>query len=373
MGKINRTLLTTGTNRSFDSGFPLLPKNTSLEAPRDPVSIGAGYAPRQSDTFLDTSIPLAWFRLIISSSQQRISGFFAGFLLGYTVEGETRNDGTASLQFSSEFMQGGVGVGLGITFNFLIRLDESVTDFSFRDGFTRAWKNLLTFSASATFDILELAVNFLGAVLNIGQLQALSEVKQIASNGAIWGLYATNATPGLSRGSTLELRPRANLSANILELIPKFGAFIKAMSKVGAKFSVGPTLVILFPISLSIVRLTTEDGDYRVNGTSATPGSTTGQRLFNFTGGPRGTLGPTVSSVRITHSHTIGIELSSEIRASFSFLKIVTISAAVRIPVYLDVIGTQIGTLGPYHTRLSGTPSVSQSTPHIELPEVVWG
>lgn len=368
MGIINNQRLTTGDNRNFNSGFPIFPRNTSVTAPRKPESIGAGYGPRRSQTLFDSSIPLALFRVNLNANMQSVAGAFFGFQMGYNVEGETRNDGSAFLRFSSEFMQGGIGVGCGVTFNFTARIDEAVINFNFQDGFTSSWRNLFTFSASAIFDALELAVNFLGSVLNLGQLQALSEIKQVASNGAIWGLFASNATPGLTRGSTLDIRPRANFNVNILEFIPKLGPIIKKAGKKGVKFSVGPTVVILFPLVLRIARLVTEDGVYTPNGTSPSPTPRDANaRIFNFSG-PTGTFARTVNSVEIIHSHTVSFELSLEIRASFSFLKIISLSAALRIPLNLE--GANPATAGPFHTALSNSENLAQQ---IELPEVVWG
>lgn len=363
MGRINSRRLTTGDNRNFNSGFPMFPRNTTINNPRTPTRIGAGYGPRNSMNLLDVNCPLAWFRFVISISQQAVAGAFFGFQVGYNVEGETRNNGTASLNFSNEFMQGGLGVGLGITWTFNFRIDESILGFTFRDGITRTWRSLLNFSISSTVDALELAVKLLASVLNVPPLAALTEISSVAGSGAIWGLFATNTSSGLTSGSTLSIRPRANFSANILEKIPKIGPAIKEAKKIGVKLSVGPTFVIFFPVTLSIVRLTTEDGNYNVTGTSG--------RTFNFSGGRVGTLAPTVSSFSITHSHSMGLEWGVELRASFSILKLLSISGAIRVPLNFgaDLGRTELN-VGPFFTALS---SAQNTAVHEELPEVVWG
>ena len=363
MGKINKRRLSTGENRNFNSGFPMFPAGTTINSPRTPLPIGAGYGPRRTMDLLNINCPLAWFRFVITISQQSIAGAFFGFQVGYDVEGETRNNGTASLTFSDEFMQGGLGAGLGITWTFNFRIDESILEFTFRDGFTGTWRNLLNFTISSTVDVLELAITLLSNALNFPPLALLNQISGVAGTGAIWGLFATNTTQGLSAGSTLGIRPRASFSVNILEKIPKIGAAIKEAKKIGVKLSLGPTFVIFFPVTLSIVRLTTEDGNYAVAGSS---GGT-----FNFTGGPVGTLSPTVSNFTITHSHSMGLEWGVELRASFSVLKLLSISGAIRVPLNFggDLGRTNLN-IGPFFTALSSAQNTAQRE---ELPEVVWG
>lgn len=363
MGTINRQLLTTGENRNFNSGFPMFPKNTSIGNARTPVPIGVGVAPRSSRNLLDTDAPLAWFRFHISISQQAIAGAFFGFQMGYHIEGTTRNDGTASLRFSDEWAQGGLGFGFGISWNFTVRLDERILDFSLRNGISASWRNFLTFSTTITIDGIEIALLILSKVLDFPPLTKLTEISSVAGNGAVWGLFATNATQGLSSGSTLGLRPRLNFSANILEKIPKLAEFIKGAKKVGVKISAGPTVSIFFPVTIRIVRLVTEDGTYDV------AGSASGR--FNFTGGPVGTLGPTVSSVAVVHSHSMGLEWGVELRASFSFLKLLSISGSIRVPLRFndEELGQVNFNVGPFFTALTNAPQTARE----EVPEVIWG
>jgi hypothetical protein len=363
MGTINKQRLSTGDNRNFSSGFPMFPANTTIDSPRTPLAIGVGSGPRSSRNLLDTRVPLAWFAFNISISQQAIAGAFFGFQMGYDVEGVTRNNGTASLTFSNEFAQGGIGFGLGITWAFNVRIDESILEFTFQDGITGTWRTLLNFTTSVTVDVIEIALLVLSRLLNVPALSKLTELSSIAGTGAIWGLFATNATQGLSSGSTLGIRPRLNLSANILEKIPKVAEFIKGAKKVGVKISLGPTFIIAFPVTINIVRLTTEDGSYNVTGASS--------GTFNFSGGPVGSLGPTVNSLAIVHSHSMGLEWGIELRASFSFLKLLSISGAIRVPLnFGGDLGRTNFNVGPFFTALT---SAQNSAMQEELPEVVWG
>lgn len=148
-------------------------------------------------------------------------------------------------------------------------------------------KSLEALSGFKPGHLNRMAVNLVGSITGQGTIQALSEIKQVASNGAIWGLYASNATSGLTSGGSLVIRPRANLSINLLHKIPKIAPVLKKAEKVGVKLSFGPTIVITFPLTLSIVRLTTEDGNYDVVSSS---GGT-----FTFNNGPRATLPATVN------------------------------------------------------------------------------
>lgn len=361
MGTISNRRLTTGTN--FRSGFPLFPSKTSIGAPAGPVPIGIGGIRSSGGTLFSVNTPLAWFRLGGSFSMTSVAGAFFGFQMGYNVQGQTRNNGTASLTFSNEFAHGGIGFGVGTTISVTARLEESVLNFSLRNGFTTSWRNLISLTGSITIDLIEILLLLLSKLTQQAALEKLSTARDIAGSGAIWGLFSSNSSRGLTSGSTLSFRPSLNFTVNILEAIPKVGPVVKKAKKAGVKIKAGPTLVISFPVTISIVRLTTEDGNYNVTGTSS--------GTFNFSGGRVGTLAPTVSSVQITHSHTIGLSFGLEFRASFSLLKLFKISGVIVIPLVIQELTNLQASLGPYFTTLSDSNTVASEVP--ELPEVVWG
>ena len=359
MGTINNRRLTTGTN--FRSGFPLFPSKTTINSPAEPVPIGIGGTSTGGGNLFSANGPVAWLRFSGTLSVRTIAGAFFGFQMGYNVRGETRNNGTASLNFSNEFASGGIGFGCGATVSVTVRVEESVLNFSFRNGWTTSWRNLFSITVSSTIDLIEVLFLLLSKLTQQKALEKLTEVREIAGSGAIWGLFSANTSRGLSSGSTLSFRPSLNFSVNILEFIPKVGAAIKKAKKAGLKIKAGPTLVVSFPVTISIVRLTTEDGNYNVSGSS--------NGTFNFNGGPVGTLGPTVSSVEITHSHTISLSYGLELRASLTFLKILKLSGVLVVPLVLEEVTNLQASLGPYFTALSDSNTVSSA----ELPEVVWG
>lgn len=358
MGTISNRRLTTGTN--FRSGFPLLAPDTRIGSPSQPVPIGLGGTSTGGGNLFSTNAPLAWFRFSGSFSMRTIAGAFYGFQMGYNVEGATHDGGTATLRFSNEFAQGGIGFGCGATVSVTVRLEEGVLSFSLRNGITTSWRNLISLTGSITIDLIEILILLISKLTSQPALEKLTEVREVAGSGAIWGLFSANTSRGLTSGSSLSFRPSINASVNILELIPKVGPVVKKAKKAGIKLKAGPTLVISFPVTIRIVRLTTEDGNYNVSGSSS--------GTFNFNGGPVGTLAaPTVNSVQITHSHTIGLSFGLEIRASLTFLKLLKLSGVLVIPFFQELTNVK-GTLGPFFTALSDSNTVAS-----ELPEVVWG
>jgi len=362
MGIINNRRFDTGT--SFHRGFPLLPADTSLGIPQQLTSIGVGQLTRLSRPLFSIESQLGWLRLSGSFTYMSVTGLFFGYQMGYDVEGQTFPSGLANLRFSNEYAQGGFGFGIGATLSFSFRLDESFLEFSFRDGITSSWRALLTQTLSATFDLIQLAIIGLAKLTQTPALQELTELRAIAGSGAVWGLFANNTSRGFTSGSHLEFRPRLNLSVNILEKIPKVREAIKAMKKAGFALKAGPTLVISFPVRIRIARLTTEDGAYNPVGTSG------GAFLFQ---GPPAPNTP-VSSVQITHSHTISIAWGLEIRASFTLFKVLSQSAVIRIPLNLGANITDLeAALGPYFTAFTEDDVVASAPEMPEMPQVIWG
>ena len=136
------------------------------------------------------------------------------------------------------------------------------------------------------------------------------------------------------------------------------------MKKAGFALKAGPTLVISFPVRIRIARLTTEDGAYNPVGTSG------GAFLFQ---GPPAPNTP-VSSVQITHSHTISIAWGLEIRASFTLFKVLSQSAVIRIPLNLGANITDLeAALGPYFTAFTEDDVVASAPEMPEMPQVIWG
>ncbi len=361
MGQINNTRLATSTPLNLLTGFPIFPVGTSLNNPRFPIQIGLGQpSGTTSNTIFNRTISLGFFRLTGTTTASVIAGAFFGFNLGYNVQGQTRNNGTASLTVSSDSAQGGLGFGVGIGVSLTLRVEENILEFSFRNGFTNSWRNFFTTSASVNIDLIDISLRVMRLLGVNVPLERLQAVRDTVGSGDIWGLFSSNSSQFASRGN-MTLSPRVSVSANILPRIPVFGKVISGLKKIGGKVKAGPAINIIFPITIQIVRLTTEDGNYAF--------STRSGGTFNFNGGPVGTLGPTVSSVQVTHSHTVGIEFGLELKASVSLWSVFSISGGVRVPLNLGVNVTRPDIrLGPFFTALR-----NDSQTALELPEVVWG
>lgn len=356
MGTINRQTLATSTPLNLNTGFPIFPVGTTAGNPRLPIQIGIGNSPgSNSFTLVDSNIPLLLWRIRASFTAQLVSGAFFGFNLQYTIQGVTRPDGTAQLTVSGDRAQGGLGFGLGLNLSFSFRLESLRTHFSLRTGFTTTWDRVFNLSPSVSIDLINLGIRLLRALgLNIPLVELPVDVT--IGSGVIYGLFDS---PSSQLGSTgrLVLRPGVNVSGNLLKLIPQLRGFLKAVKNAGGKVTVGPGLNITFPITITIVRLSTEDGNY-LNGTFS-------GGAFNFTGGPRVATSEPIQDVRVTHSHTVGLAFGLEFKASASLWSIFNVSATRTInPPFRT--GT-IGNLGPFFTALENKPVAAK------LPEVVWG
>lgn len=357
MGTINSTSLATSTPRTLTTGFPIFPSGTSLNNPAFPRTIGIGQTPTRTFSLFQTSIPLVFWRFRGSATGTVISGAFFGFNLGYTVSGVTRDNGTATLNFSSDSARGGMAFGIGCSFTLSLALEQTRLTFSWRSGFRTTWQSVFNTSVTVALDLIDITLRILRASgLNV-PIDQIAEVRGTIGSGAIWGLL-DSASGQLTSRNSLNLRPRISVSGNLLSLVPGFASFLAGLKKAGAKLHVGPVLNFIFPITISIVRLTTEDGNYE---------ATNQQGVFNFSGGPVRTLPATVRDVQITHSHTVGLTFGLEFKASFSAWSIFSVSAT--IPFNLsDTLGFPTA-FGTYFTALSSTRQVGAA----ELPEVVWG
>lgn len=356
MGTINSQTLATSTPLNLNTGFPIFPLGTTAANPRLPIQIGIGNSPgNNSWTLIDSNVPLLLWRIRASFTAQLVSGAFFGFNLQYTIQGQTRPDGTATLTVSGDRAAGGLGFGLGLSLSFSFRLEALRTHFSLRTGITRTWDRVFNLSPSVNIDLINLTIRLLRALgVDIPLVELPIDVS--VGSGAIYGLFDSPSGQLGSRG-TLTLRPTVNVSGNLLKLIPQLRGFLKAVKNAGGKVSVGPGLNIIFPITITIVRLSTEDGNY-LNGTFS-------RGAFNFTGGPRAATTDPIQDVRVTHSHTVGLAFGLEFKASASLWSIFSVSATRTINPPFRA-GT-IGALGPFFTALENKPLAAK------LPEVVWG
>ncbi len=364
MGEIRRTGLATSTPRNLTIGFPFAARSaTDIDTPLSPVVIGIGATPSLSQPLFNVNIPLLLWRVRGTLSAQLVLGAFVGFNLGYQVQGGTFSFGEAEVLLTDVGAQGGCGFGAGFTLSFGLVLEESRIRFTWASGFRTTWERVFSITPSATIDLIRILLDVVSAAGVRVPLETIDEGRQMAGSGAIWGLFDSVSIPVLGRGS-IELRPRLSLSANILSLITPMQAPLKALKNAGGKLFVGPQLNIVFPLTIDLVRLTTEDGSYDID-----PDNT--RQIFVFKGGPSIPIdAPDVQSLTMTHAHRLGVLFTLEFRASFSMWSIFSLSAS--IPINLTALfpfelGAR-GLIGPFYTALSNQPVAAA-----ELPEVIWG
>lgn len=354
-------------------GFPLFPPRTTINNPALPRVIGGGSPELEipNTPLIDTSVPLARWRLEASLRVGVFAGSFAGFGIEYQVAGETRNNGTGDLRVRLDRTQGGVAFGVSATLDTRIRLEEATFQYDWGPlggvG-PRTWRAVLNQSFSPNVDLIALGI----AAFNIATggvlpLQEIRGAQTIGSNGAVWGLFDERDNR-YAADNQIQLRPTVDVHVNILRLIPKIGTAIKVMGALGLRISQGPSFVFVFPITIRVVRLTTVDGDYDVQNVGGPiPGTV---RLLN---GPTGPTTNNIDQVEVVHEHSVGFQFRFEIHSTIRFLGLISLGASTPIPIRLfpqqPRTNRPLNTVfGPYYTKLSSEGNTAQ----VELPEVHW-
>lgn len=368
MGTFEDRRLATSTPRDLLTGFPVFIPHTTINQPLAPRSIGSGSGERRTLRIFNTTIPLVAWRFRSTLDVGFFTAAFYGFNLEYSVSGLTRPNGTGNLRARLDEAAGGVGFGVNMEVTMPLRLERNAgIRISFRDGVTTTWEEIFNQTLSFNIDLINAMIVVANAISGIQlPLDIVRSAQTVGSNGAIWGLFAEARAQFASNRGRIELRPTLHFSPNILEVIPEARAVIRKLRTVGATITMGPTFNIVYPITIRIVRVTTEDGNYTVSGEEESVGT------LRLESGPRRPLPATVSNVSVTHAHTIGLEFTLAIRFHFSFLGLITLSQSTPIPLNFGAPEPPLRAnriLGPFFTRLSNDGTVAKA----DLPEVVWG
>lgn len=363
MGRIDNIPLATSQPVSLATGFPffpLQPGQNSIDNPLRPQRIGIDGSEAIPREILSVNLPLLLFRLRTRVSSRFVAAAFFGYNLRYTVLGSTISTGEADIRLLDDRASGGLGVGLGFEIDIALSVDQAAISFTWRSGFRTTWSEIFSRTGRATIDLIAIALGLLrSSGFNI-PLERIQEIRDASGARAIWGLFDT-ASNQMRETGELVIRPRVSIHGNLLSSIPQLSGFIDALKKVGAKVTAGPQFNLTFPVTISVVRLTTEDGTYEferfVSG------------VHFFDGGPRIPIdAPDVQSLTVTHTHSVGIALTCELKAKIKLWSI--FSESISVPIDLSQVlpfNPSANLSGPTFCALSNQPIAA------ELPEVVWG
>jgi hypothetical protein len=289
-----------------------------------------------------------------------VAAAFFGYNLQYTVNGSTTSAGLADLRLRNDSAAGGLGVGLGFEIDIALAVDQANVNFNWRSGFRRTWSEIFSRTGRANIDLIRIALGLLESAGFSIPLEEIDSVRDASGTRTIWGLFDRRSDQFAAEGE-LVLRPKVSIHGNLLTSIPQLSGFLKALKNVGAKLTAGPQLNLTFPVTISIVRLTTEDGNYDF-------------RLFSngnfaFSGGPAitNTL-EELQEVTVVHTHSVGIALTFELKAKIKLWSI--FSESISVPIDISP-----ALPFPLSANLSGPTfcALSKQTMAAELPEVVWG
>ncbi len=363
MGFITNVQLATSQPVNLATGFPFFPLNpaqNTIDNPLSPQRIGidgSGTIPR---VILNISVPVLLFRLRTRVTSTFVAAAFFGYNLQYTVTGSTTSAGLADLRFRDDSAAGGLGVGLGFEIDIALAVDQANINFTWRSGFSRTWSEIFSRTGRANIDLIRIALGLLQSAGFTIPLEQIDSVRDASGTRAIWGLFDRRSDQ-LNTEGQLVLRPKVSIHGNLLTSIPQLSGFLKALKNVGAKVTAGPQLNLTFPVTISIVRLTTEDGNYEFR--------TFSNGNYSFNDGP--TITNTLEElqeVTVTHTHSVGIALTFELKAKLKLWSI--FSESISVPIDISPVLPF-----PLSANLSGPTfcALSKQSMAAELPEVVWG
>lgn len=364
MAEISETQLATSEPLDVTVGFPIFPLNNSLDNPSTTEAVGLGDGTVDSHTLFSTSFSLVLWSFSGSLTYIQQCGAFFGFALSYTVEGETKEDGTATLTISDDDTAGGAGFGCGISGEFNIALQsyhvQWVSD-GWDSGFQGSWENLLNFEISIEADLIKLLLQFLKAAGFQVPLQELNDTKFALGFATVYGALADSANQFSSQGN-LTLTPTVYISSDLAEAIPALEGVSKAIRKIGGELSFGPALGISFPITMVPARLITDNTTYEYESFQ--------DGVFQFkTDQP--SSDDTIDQVTVVTSHTVSVEFTLRIQGGIELWTIVDISSGITV----DLTESLNLGLGPYYEALSNSNGgdVAETMSYQPLPEIVWG
>lgn len=365
MGIIHTRRMATSQPRNFNRGLPLLPLGAlghSINSPAPTQDIGRGTPNPQplARDLIDQRVTLGNWRIRAYVNVNVFTGTFFGLNIEYLVSGVTENNGQGYIGLSGDRSAGGIAFGVSFDVFGSIQIEEARIDPRLTT-WQRVWAEILNRDFAFNVDVVNIAL----AVLRAGTggtlpIEIVQGAQTVGSAGAVWGLFdqrRDRMTPG--RGS-ITYRPTIAFSPNMLPFIPGMRAFLKGFRLIGGRFSMGPTLNIVYPITFQVVRLVTEDGAYDIG---------TRTHVLFLVNGPRRTLPPTVSNVTIVHSHTTNLRFELGLHFTFAFLGLVNIDSVQALPLTGSGNGARV--LGPFFTQMNNSNVVASAD--TELPEVVWG
>jgi hypothetical protein len=365
MGEINNITLATSQPRDLNTGFPffpLQPAQNTIDNPLRPQRIGVDGSEAIPREILRVDLPLLLYRLRTRVSSRFVATAFFGYNLQYTASGSTISTGEADVRFHNDAAAGGFGVGLGFELDIALAVDQAAINFTWRSGFRTTWDEIFNRTGRATIDLIAIALGLLQRAGFTIPLEAIQEVRDASGARAIWGLFDSVSDQMRTTGQ-LVLRPRVSIHGNLLTSIPQLSGFLKALKNVGAKVTAGPQLNLLFPVTIQVVRLSTEDGDYEFVEFNERLG------VHFFADGPIISAdAPDVQQLTVTHTHSVGIALTFELKAKLKLWSI--FSESISVPIDLSPVlpfPLSANLSGPTFAALSNQPIAA------EFPEIVWG
>lgn len=365
MGIIHTRRMATSQPRNFNRGLPLLPLGAlghSINSPAPTQDIGRGTPNPQpiGRDLIDQQITLATWRLRAYVHVDVFTGTFFGLNIEYLVSGVTQDDGGGYIGLSGDRSAGGIAFGVSFDVFGSIQVEQLGRTLQ-PNGWQFVWAEIFNRDFAFNVDVVNIALAVLragtGGVLPIEIVQG---AQTVGSAGAVWGLFDQRRDRMIPGRGSITYRPTLAFSPNMLPFIPGMRAVLTAFRLIGGRFSMGPTLNIVYPITFEVVRLVTEDGAYDVGDRS---------HVLFLVNGPRRRLPPTVSNVTIVHSHTTNLRFELGLHFTFAFLGLVNIDEVQALPLTGSGNGPRV--LGPFFTQMNNSNVVAAED--MEMPEVVWG
>jgi hypothetical protein len=296
---------------------------------------------------------LAWIFNASAGYKVFIGQCGPSYALRFNAQGETSGN-EITLNVSNDATQAGffVGFDLELFVNFSIQqwTIHWVSD-GWHSHFTSDWETVLTKSLNVTFDLVQLIVSFILAVLQEqGDKDTLLEKVDTALPGVTssWGMFDSRSNQFAANNGTLNVNPGFMIPINLVPLTealppPLDLPFLinEALEALWGDLEMGPQVTLSIPVQVKLTNITVDNqtyGNLQFQGGQVT--GTGGQETAN----PK--------NLGVTLSQSPGFDIELGVFADVCVLKLFNLSGSANLVDLANLLGIHVST-GPFTDSLS--------------------
>jgi len=358
---ISRTILGTSDPLDLCQGFAAFPKLGTLRAAVS--SFGTG-----STALLNASPQVLGSRLSVFAGYDFLFGICGpSYAIKFAAEGETTGD-ELDLAISEDEMAGGLVFGANLGVELGVSLETWSVHYEWANWrFVGRWDSALSLKFKLDFDLIEVGLAIIQKVLeeageeDPAQLEKIPLVEHLAQVGLIgaWGLFDERQDTFIPNGGKFSVSPGLTIPIDVCPFIPQLKAVKTSLRALWGDLGVGPTIEILFPLNALVTGASVDDQKYQ--GLSFSDGHMHGS-------GGQESANPKELGVELTHS--VQFDFTFGVFFTLSLCKLFNLSAHVRLPGILGLLGIDVSIGGPYKNSLAngiGSDTIHSTTSPVEV------